>query len=269
VLSVYIVTANVIDPFLFGLSFLEKEPKHWECKDPDTGEWKSCTKEEICSEHLSRDDYRPDPNEDEVFDNWVEKFDLLCEPKMKVGLIGSMYFIGLIVFITFVPPIADRYGRKWVFIVTLIVSCIAQLGIMLTNDLYAAYFFEFLIGGTFAGRIVVGLSYILEYNLPKWHEKIIFGLLISEASSTIIMTIWYQFIDRGWFYLQLICLILAVLVTIFFWVVVPESPKWLYTWEHFQDSREVLEYVGNYNSLPESKLNRIRNSKFDLELLQQ
>ena len=121
----YIVTANLADPLLFGLSFLEKEPKHFECKDRETGEWHSCSKEEICSQGLSKDEYRPDTNDDEYFDNWVEKYDLLCEPKMKVGLIGSMYFIGLIVFITFVPPLSDRYGRKWIFIITLIVSAIA------------------------------------------------------------------------------------------------------------------------------------------------
>lgn len=118
------MTANLIDPLLFGLSFLEKEPKHFECKD-ENGEWKSCTKEEICSRGLSKDDYRADTNDDEYFDNWVEKYDLLCEPKMKVGLIASMYFIGLIVFIVFVPPLADRFGRKWVFIATLVISVIA------------------------------------------------------------------------------------------------------------------------------------------------
>jgi MFS family permease len=120
---------------------------------------------------------------------------------MKIGLIGSMYFIGLIVFITFVPPVADRFGRYYVFLVTNIVSVIAQLGLILTNDLYTAYFFEFLVGGTFAGRIVVGLSYILEYSLPKYSESIVFGLLITEACTTIIITIWYEFIDRGWFLL--------------------------------------------------------------------
>ena len=125
ILIVFIITANLYDPLLFGLSFLEKEPKHYQCKDRETGEWKPCTKEEICSQGLSKDEYRPDTDDDEYFDNWVNKYDLLCEPKMKVGLIGSMFFIGLIALILVVPPIADKFGRKWVFIVTLIVSCIA------------------------------------------------------------------------------------------------------------------------------------------------
>lgn len=177
---------------------------------------------------------------------------------MKIGLIGSMYFIGLIVFITFVPPLADRYGRKWIFFATNVISCIAQLGLILATDIYVLYFFEFLVGSTFAGRIIVGLSYILEYSLPKFSESIVFGLLISEACTTILITLWYQFVDRGWFLLQLVFLILAVLVTIFFVIVMPESPKWLYTWERYEESKENLVHVAEYNSLPESKITRIK-----------
>jgi len=34
--------------------------------------------------------------DDEYIDNWVspDKFDLLCQPKENIGLIGSMFFIG-------------------------------------------------------------------------------------------------------------------------------------------------------------------------------
>jgi len=51
-------------------------------------------------------------------------------------------------------------------------------------------------------------------------------------------------------------------------IVVPESPKWLYTWEHFEESKEVLTYVGKSNSLPENKINRIKALTFDLEQLE-
>ena len=45
----------------------------------------------------------------EYIDNWVseEKLDLLCEPKEKIGLFGSMQFIGLCTTILFVPLLAD------------------------------------------------------------------------------------------------------------------------------------------------------------------
>jgi MFS family permease len=136
---------------------------------------------------------------DETLDNWVEKFDMLCEPKWKIGLLGSMYFIGVIVGMTFVPPLADAFGRKIIFIVTLIISVFAQLGLILTNNLYEAYVYQFFIGSTFAGRVIVGLNYMLEFVIPSWHQAIIFWLLISECISTILMTAYVQFIDKCWF----------------------------------------------------------------------
>lgn len=180
---------------------MEKEPKRFECKDSNSGEWKSCTKDEICDRGLSKDEYRADTNDDEYFDNWVQKFDLLCESKFKIGLLGSMFFVGVIATLIIIPPLADKLGRKWIFLISNIVSCIGQLGLILSDNIYEAYFFSFLIGATFSGKIVVGLNYMLEFNRPKWNETIVYLLLVAESITTILMTVWYQFIDRGWFLL--------------------------------------------------------------------
>ena len=64
-------------------------------------------------------------HDDEYLDNWVDKLDLLCESKLKIGLIGSVYFAGVITTLLFVPPLSDRYGRKVIFVVSLLVSLFA------------------------------------------------------------------------------------------------------------------------------------------------
>jgi MFS family permease len=134
--------------------------------DPESEEttWKDCTKTEICDKGIDSAHYRADTHDSEYLDNWVEKFDLLCEPKYKIGLIGSMYFIGVITTLTFVPIVGDKCGRRWVFIITIIVSACAQLGLIVTRNLYELYVYEFLIGATFAGRVIVGLNYVLEFT---------------------------------------------------------------------------------------------------------
>lgn len=132
----FLVCVNEIDPLIFGLSFLEKDPPEFECLQDhqqvnDDGstttnsDWVPCTQEEICDQNIPKDRYRPKKDNDEYIDNWIEKFDLLCEQKWKIGLIGSMYFIGVIVGMSFVPPLSDAYGRKVIFIVTLIISVVA------------------------------------------------------------------------------------------------------------------------------------------------
>ena len=167
---------------------MEKEPNHFECLEDD--QWKQCDKEYICTNNLPKDHYRV-VQDDETFDNWVEKFDMLCEPKYKIGLIGSMYFIGVVVSMTFVGYLADIYGRKWPFLISIILQCIAQFGLMVSDNLYEVYFFEFLLGFTFAGRVVVGLCYVMEFSMPPWYDNIVFWYLMSENINTILYTSWY------------------------------------------------------------------------------
>lgn len=102
------------------------------------------------------------------------------------------------------------------------------------------------------------MNYTLEFNIKRWHEIIITSILISEAMGTITITIWYQFIDRGWFLLQLICLILGVLCLIYLIFVVPESPKWLYIKERFEEARNNLVYVAHFNFLSDSSIRRLK-----------
>jgi hypothetical protein len=43
-----------------GMAFLEKEPPRIECLDDDSGQWRECSKEEVCGGNIPRDHYRYD-----------------------------------------------------------------------------------------------------------------------------------------------------------------------------------------------------------------
>ena len=70
---------------------------------------------------------------------------------------------------------------------------------MVTKNLYEAYFYVFLLGSTFAGIAIIGLNYTLEYNLPPYYDQIVFFVMLWENVNCVLMTAWYQFVDRGWF----------------------------------------------------------------------
>ena len=117
--------------------------------------------------------------------------------------------------------------------------------------------------------MIVGLNYVLEFVIPSWHQSIIFWLLVSECVSTILITMWYQFVERNYLGQQLVCLAFAVITLVYFWIFVPEGPKWQYTKRIYDKARTTLKYVASSNSKPEQTLTRIMNSKFDLEVLEQ
>ena len=129
------------------------------------------------------------------------------------------------------------------------------------------YLFEFLLGFTFAGRVVVGLCFVMEFNMPRWYDIVVFWYLMSESINTILYTAWYQFVDRGWFLLQFLMLLLTIFVAVYFGVLVPESPKWKYSQKMYTHARAILVYVAVFNSIPDQKTERISKSKFDIEIL--
>ena len=45
--------------------------------------------------------------------NWVEQLDLKCKSNSEIGLIGTMYFVGVVLSVLIVPRMADLHGRKW------------------------------------------------------------------------------------------------------------------------------------------------------------
>ena len=107
-------------PTIAGIYFLEREPKKFTCLKYN--KWVPCNKEEICNDNLP---YKPDKSEPEYLDNWVEKFNMLCETKAKVGMLGSAFFLGALISLLVIPRWADKYGRKGPFLATMILTLIS------------------------------------------------------------------------------------------------------------------------------------------------
>jgi len=62
-----------------------------------------------------------------------------------------------------------------------------------------------------------------------------------------------------------LCLILAIITFLYFWIFVPESSKWLYTWQQYDNSKKSLSYIAKANGNKEKRLNHINNLVFDAE----
>lgn len=61
----------------------------------------------------------------------------------------------------------------------------------MTTSIYGVYVFEFLLGLTFAGRVVVGLCYVMEFNMESWYDTIVFWFLIQYEVALLVITVWY------------------------------------------------------------------------------
>lgn len=189
----YILYKNSSVLFLFGLGFLTRPAKNYECYHEESDRWSYCSKEEICSKGIPGTNYRP-IEDDEYIHNWVgpEKLDLLCQSKFKIGLLGSMYFIGIVSTILIWPWISDKwFGRRSIFLITGLIFICGFIGLIAATDILWAFVFMFLCGACFGGRIIVGLNYVIELVPAMFSQRTVFFFCISEPILLIMMTFWY------------------------------------------------------------------------------
>jgi hypothetical protein len=58
----------------------------------------------------------------------------------------------------------------------------------------------------------------------------------------------------------------VVVAGIYYAFIVPESPKWLYTWLRFDETRNVLKYVARYNLILKDETEKRMKFKFEAEV---
>ena len=87
--------------------------------------------------------------------NWVEQLDLTCVSSQKIGFIGSIYFVGIIISVTILPRISDLYGRKWPIIATSVVQLPMYFWCFWMSSLYEAYIIFFVMGLCFGGSVSI------------------------------------------------------------------------------------------------------------------
>jgi MFS family permease len=110
-----------------------------------------------------------------------------------------MYFAGVVATILVVPIISDRcFGRRWPFLISLVFFIVALLGLILSHNIYQTYVWMFILGACFAGRVVIGLTYFLEMMNPAMNKTVMTFFFLTEPVLLILLTFWYQFIDRSW-----------------------------------------------------------------------
>ena len=161
-----------------------------------------------------------------------------------------MYLVGVIASLLLVPLAADKCGRKLPFSLTIIVSLFSQAGMIWSHALLETYAYEFLLGLTFGGRIIVGFSYVLEYCPPEFHEYITVMVLVTESVGTICIALWYRYVDHAWLNVHIVLFVFSCLTGLFYIFFVPESPKWCMANGKYGRARESIKYIAAFNGQP-------------------
>jgi MFS family permease len=93
---------------------------------------------------------------------------LTCESGAKIGLIGSMIFIGQSAASLVVPRISDLYGRRTIIISSMALNFVVNVVLGLSQSITLTIFMMPLIGLINVGRWTVAYISLMEF-LPEKH----------------------------------------------------------------------------------------------------
>ena len=94
-----------------SVPYLEIVPQEYFCVYEDSSDAVSCTPTEFC-EDPTVVSYEPNMELSTSYYNFVQKYDLACASKTKMGMIAGSFYIGFVCTLLFLPRYSDAHGRR-------------------------------------------------------------------------------------------------------------------------------------------------------------
>jgi MFS family permease len=150
------------------------------------------------------------------------------------------------------PRLGDVYGRKPVFIYCLLAQGVFFAIATFWHNLLVLYVSAFLIGPMYIGRLAAGFCLLMELVPKAVAPKVGAALMVCQGSVLIYWSIYFKWISNNSTYFLGLGVILNF-VTAFICFVIPESPRYLYGRDKFDQCRESLAIIARRNGILDFK----------------
>ena len=169
----------------------------------------------------------------------MPELDLLCRKNVLIGLFGSLFFAGFMLGALCITPLADKFGRKTIVLISHVGSISGFVVMGVWHNLYARYVGVFIVGLWCSPR--GGNSFILMHeSVPEKYQPWVFSALSANEAVTLIWgTVYFYYISKDWQYwiyftigYSIVCLFVSFFVF--------ESTKYYLSHGRYDDARTTF-----------------------------
>nr|XP_023686484.1 solute carrier family 22 member 5-like isoform X1 [Paramormyrops kingsleyae] len=178
----------------------------------------------------------------------VTEWSLVCEDSWKAPFTTSLSFFGVVAGSLISGPISDRFGRKLVFFVSLVLQNTFALLQALSSSWEWYCTFYFFVGMAYTSSYMS--AFILGSELLGKSTRVLFsslGICICYALGYTCLPI-FAYLIRDWRMLQMALSVPGFLCVPLWWLI-PESPRWLLSHGHVEEATAIIQAIAKKNGV--------------------
>ncbi|XP_026749022.2 organic cation transporter protein isoform X1 [Galleria mellonella] len=167
------------------------------------------------------------------------EWNLVCSRRWMGATAQTAYMFGVVVGSLVLGRLSDKFGRKTAYVWAGVLQLVFGISVAFSTDYYTFIVLRFLYGIFGSGSYIAGFVLTMELVGPS--KRTICGVVfqIMFAVGIMLLAAWGYLIDNR-FYLQILYALHAAIL-LPHWILMDESPRWLWSQGRARESVSIVE----------------------------